>query len=882
MITWGFEYGPGGNKNGSGDFITRLNAAGIPVCMKGTDDAGLCYEAQNNGHPDSTLIYRVSTKGQNDGNDYDVPFYHLPPDEAEELHFNMTVAKWPPELLPSRVWMEPINEPRAKPDPDKPNYNNMHPCDWLGEFMTGYAIRANAAGFKVCGPGFNAGEPGDDGGGMIDAVNQYSHPGMLRWLAYCAENPTKAALSIHEYTQDLLSYANSFPHKLGRFQAAIAAADNAGIARTFPIFITEWGWTLNTVPTWENAVATIQAYSQLSAQFPQLRAAAIWSLRDGFKNISNLLSAYISDNGNPFANWVIDNQYPDETQPQATAAEFGATLPGTPPIIPPGGTMLVTVEIEDKDTPYIAFRGWLGRDIERIRHRWIYRTGEIEGDQFTEWTDELIVIPALDDIRGLEFLANTSRMLTKEIEVDCAENPNPPDPPGEIEIVDIVDDLPKHATLTYATRPLSGITTLTIHHTVSPPDRSISSIAAYHVDSNGWPGIGYGYVIKDTGAIFQTNHLETKSYHAGSSAAPGDENEISVGISLQGDFTNAAPPQAQQDAARALVSYLSGFLPNVTAVLGHRQMPGAATQCPGNTFEAWLPYIVDGSQKFKPGDRVKVVSDTLNVRSEAYGDLLGSQPVGALGTISEGGVLNGGFVWWNVDYDNAPDGWSAQNWLELESEPKPPDPPPPPTGKTVDFTNYLLPSTGGIGQFVVFEKVAGGTIDHQMQVQNGIAYVVKRAAIGTEYEELRISNGFIQRRYDTSPADGFPYKLDDGDGWSNWIPVVMTELESYQRKPHVTRYKPGNCEIESDEGVSESWITFAKYHESYTLPGGLVKTAVCELHWTWAPGGTILERYFVAPDRWYVQWGNGDALHYLNEEPLNREPLPLNPIPCLT
>lgn len=165
----------------------------------------------------------------------------------------------------------------------------------------------------------------------------------------------------------------------------------------------------------------------------------------------------------------------------------------------------------------------------------------------------------------------------------------PPSP--TIEIIDIVDDLPKHATKKYALRLPTDITTLTIHHTVSPPDRSIESIAAYHVDSNDWPGIGYHFVLKDDGRIYQTNYLTTKSYHAGSTAAPGDENFWSVGIALQGDFTNNPPPQAQLDAARQLVAYLRGELANVADVLGHRQMPGASTACPGATWQQWLPYV---------------------------------------------------------------------------------------------------------------------------------------------------------------------------------------------------------------------------------------------------------------------------------------------------
>lgn len=157
-------------------------------------------------------------------------------------------------------------------------------------------------------------------------------------------------------------------------------------------------------------------------------------------------------------------------------------------------------------------------------------------------------------------------------------------------ILDVVDDLPKHPTSVYATRALTDITTLTIHHTVTPSSMSIESIAAYHVDSKDWPGIGYHFVIKDNGDIYQTNYLETKSYHAGTLNAPGDENLWSVGIALQGDFTNSPPPQAQQDSAKWLVQELKYQL-DIDEVLPHRGMPGASTQCPGNTHEDWLPYV---------------------------------------------------------------------------------------------------------------------------------------------------------------------------------------------------------------------------------------------------------------------------------------------------
>lgn len=165
--------------------------------------------------------------------------------------------------------------------------------------------------------------------------------------------------------------------------------------------------------------------------------------------------------------------------------------------------------------------------------------------------------------------------------------PMPLDAPTAVPIVNIIDELPIHETLRYRERPLEAITTLTIHHTVSPPERAISSIAAYHVGSNGWPGIGYHFVIAADGTIYQTNHLTTKSYHAGSLNAPGDENYFSLGIALQGDFTRDAPPAVQIAACGALVAYLRGIFATIEHVVGHKEMPGASTACPGATWPEW-------------------------------------------------------------------------------------------------------------------------------------------------------------------------------------------------------------------------------------------------------------------------------------------------------
>ena len=75
-------------------------------------------------------------------------------------------------------------------------------------------------------------------------------------------------------------------------------------------------------------------------------------------------------------------------------------------------------------------------------------------------------------------------------------------------------------------------------------------------------------------------------------------------------------------------------------------------------------FVVSQAGALGVGERVQTVGN-LSVRStpSTAGNLLGVQQTGNLGTIVEGSVQSGGYAWWNVNYDVAPDGWSAGNWL---------------------------------------------------------------------------------------------------------------------------------------------------------------------------------------------------------------------------
>jgi N-acetyl-anhydromuramyl-L-alanine amidase AmpD len=145
-------------------------------------------------------------------------------------------------------------------------------------------------------------------------------------------------------------------------------------------------------------------------------------------------------------------------------------------------------------------------------------------------------------------------------------------------IKDLADALPKHSDRKYKTREISDIRYLVVHHSAVPPSVTPQRIADYHVKTRGWPGIGYHLVVDDDSTIYQTNHLQTVSYHA------GNANPIGVGICFNGNFTNGVPPAAQLQAGAHLIAWLMQELDLPwDAVKGHKDLMDTA--CPG---EQWL------------------------------------------------------------------------------------------------------------------------------------------------------------------------------------------------------------------------------------------------------------------------------------------------------
>ena len=269
----GFHTGPGGNQTGLGDWMRSLDKAGIPFMIKSVDSYGPVFEASQltkKSGVNHVLVYRVSTAGQGHKYDYDVPPYKDPkfvndPEGGAEKHWQKTLQKIPPEFDKKRAWVEPINEV------------DRNLCDWLGRFAVHIANLAQKDGYKVSLFAWSSGEPEPKG---------WEEPGMLAYLRLCAERPEQAAFALHEYSYTVKNIKDGFPFKIGRFKALFDVCDRHLIARP-TVHITEWGWTLDNVPSSAQAIKDIEEIMCVYGRYPEIKGAAIWYLGPSFGGIAN-------------------------------------------------------------------------------------------------------------------------------------------------------------------------------------------------------------------------------------------------------------------------------------------------------------------------------------------------------------------------------------------------------------------------------------------------------------------------------------------------------------------------------------------------------------------------------------------------------------------
>ena len=153
-------------------------------------------------------------------------------------------------------------------------------------------------------------------------------------------------------------------------------------------------------------------------------------------------------------------------------------------------------------------------------------------------------------------------------------------PVSALEVIDIVDELPKHPYRTYSKRSLGQVRYLVIHHSASS-GQSPETIARFHSTSDhltkgGAAGIAYHFYIREDGSVYQTQALETISWHVSNNNTP------SIGICLSGNLEKKSPTAAQKRSVVSLVAQLKAMLPT-TQVKRHGEFK--ATTCPGKYMD---------------------------------------------------------------------------------------------------------------------------------------------------------------------------------------------------------------------------------------------------------------------------------------------------------
>ncbi|WMX16565.1 peptidoglycan recognition family protein [Aureispira sp. CCB-E] len=149
----------------------------------------------------------------------------------------------------------------------------------------------------------------------------------------------------------------------------------------------------------------------------------------------------------------------------------------------------------------------------------------------------------------------------------------------KVRIIDKSRQLMRSSSKQYRTRSLDSINQIFVHHSASI-GQTAEDYARYHVQSRGWPGIGYHFVIEVNGDIIQGNPLTNVSYNV------AGHNTRGIGICLSGDFTRQEPSAAQLKSLGRLIAHLRRQLPQSLAVNGHKEF--GQTSCPGHHLEKHL------------------------------------------------------------------------------------------------------------------------------------------------------------------------------------------------------------------------------------------------------------------------------------------------------
>jgi len=140
---------------------------------------------------------------------------------------------------------------------------------------------------------------------------------------------------------------------------------------------------------------------------------------------------------------------------------------------------------------------------------------------------------------------------------------------------------------------------IVIHHS-STPGGSAASFDLYH-RSRGFDELGYHFVVTNgnggpDGAVEAGRRWRLQKWGSHTATKSGNEyNNLGIGICVVGDFNASMPTARQLASLTRLVAWLSrAYSISPENVIGHRDAPGAATDCPGDRLHAYVHGVLRG------------------------------------------------------------------------------------------------------------------------------------------------------------------------------------------------------------------------------------------------------------------------------------------------
>ncbi|XP_039947939.1 peptidoglycan-recognition protein LB-like [Bactrocera tryoni] len=129
-----------------------------------------------------------------------------------------------------------------------------------------------------------------------------------------------------------------------------------------------------------------------------------------------------------------------------------------------------------------------------------------------------------------------------------------------------------------------------LHHSYQPGvcrtedacKAAMRSMQNYHMDTHGWPDIGYSFAVGGDGNVYVGRGYEVVGAHA------PNYNSRSIGLLLIGNFMDELPPAPMLQVAQDFIKYSleGGHLRDDYILYGHRQVRN--TECPGDALYALI------------------------------------------------------------------------------------------------------------------------------------------------------------------------------------------------------------------------------------------------------------------------------------------------------